>query len=87
MPKETWSGELFAAFLPALYMHVMSTRFLRCVRLSPLLSLSDGESQLRLREDAMFVYGGNVADKGNGIRASSLQSTLASCILCEVTLK
>jgi hypothetical protein len=67
MPKETWSGELFAAFLPALYMHVMSTRFLRCVRLSPLLSLSDDESQLRLREDAMFVYGGNVADKGSGI--------------------
>jgi hypothetical protein len=30
------------------------------------LSLSDDESQLRLREDAMFVYGGNVADKGNG---------------------
>jgi hypothetical protein len=41
-------------------------RFLRCVRLSPVLSLSDDESQLRLREDAMFVYGGNVADKANG---------------------
>ncbi len=31
-----------------------------------MLSLSDDESQLRLREDAMFVYGGNVADKSNG---------------------
>ena len=48
-------------------MHITRARFLRCVRLSPLLSLNDDESQLRLREDAMFVYGGNVADKGSGI--------------------
>ena len=41
-------------------------RFLRCVRLSPVLSLSDDESQLQLREDAMFVDVGNGADKVNG---------------------
>ena len=49
-----------------IFMRHSPLRFLRCVRLSPVLSLSDDESQLQLREDAMFVYGGNVADKGNG---------------------
>ena len=54
----------------------ISLRFLRCVRLSPVLSLSDDESQLRLREDAMFVYGGNVADKGSGAIARQASPAL-----------
>ena len=69
MPREILSGDAphyRATNFTSTLKLIIQIRFLRCVRLSPLLSLSDDESQLRLREDAVFVYGGNIADKGNG---------------------